>query len=623
MYNENRTRNFLYKKGGKTDTTDDFDDREEKIHKTKNLKKNFTYTYNNSKNNINNNNSFNSIRNIKEDKEKKLTVDEIKKDTNNRTLNNQINYDQFYIEEEEEENNQTNTQDSELPLITLNLISVCQCCKNKFDKNKYMPYLLKCGHFFCINCIRQYFTHQTGIVCPTDGLIAKSIKELKLLKNLIIDSKRPTLTETKKERNILKQIDKLDNFDIQKNNFINNYCSIHPDQKKSHLINNTNEIICIHCAFEKLKSNPNLEIIEVKEKINEFNNVIENIINNCQKNIDIIHNTIKLIDKNKENEEKKLSSFYHNLIEIIQSQKYQKIQQLENIYAENMHNLEKKLFIFNEIIEQGEKFINNIEEDYNIINNFKNILINYKILLKLNRSNNEDSINNKLKYVKFSNEKETVINDYLNKISYYNIIHKKIKYIKNDPSLKNDTKKTETSKNEQNDKDDISDQNKNIIKTFKKIYDNKLKNKTINEDNQNRINTQETDFFTYNTLDNDRKNKSDNKLKNSKVVIKTPRLKKFLEIKNNEDKNNVRDNKPHINKNKLLESYYELKSEKNNRLNNYYLNNADTQRINNNSFNNLNILNNFYNLNYARKAPNSNSKKSGYITKFNYNNFYL
>ena len=119
------------------------------------------------------------------------------------------------------------------------------------------------------------------------------------------------------------------------------------------------------------------------------------------------------------------------------------------------------------------------------------------------------------------------------------------------------------------------------------------------------------------------KKKTDNKSKNSKVVIKTPRLKKVLEIKYNEDTNNVRDNKPHINRNKLLESYYELKSEKNNRLNNDYLNNTYTQRINNNSFNNLNILNNFYNLNYARKAPNSNSKKSGYITKFNYNNFYL
>ena len=35
----------------------------------------------------------------------------------------------------------------------------------------------------------MYFKDESGIICPLDGLIAKSINELKLLKNLITNNK--------------------------------------------------------------------------------------------------------------------------------------------------------------------------------------------------------------------------------------------------------------------------------------------------------------------------------------------------------------------------------------------------------------------------------------------------
>ena len=109
--------------------------------------------------------------------------------------------------------------------------------------------MLKCGHFFCINCIKQYFTDETGIVCPSDGLVAKSIKELKLLKNLIIDSKKLNDIR-KKNSDVFDEKDKIDNQIINDNNNVKtNYCRIHKDQKLSHIINDTNEIICVHCAF--------------------------------------------------------------------------------------------------------------------------------------------------------------------------------------------------------------------------------------------------------------------------------------------------------------------------------------------------------------------------------------
>ena len=47
-----------------------------------------------------------------------------------------------------------------------------------------------------------------------------------------------------------------------------------------------------------LKLNPSIKIQEIKEKYNDLNNVIQNIINNNQKNIDLIYNSIELIKKN-------------------------------------------------------------------------------------------------------------------------------------------------------------------------------------------------------------------------------------------------------------------------------------------------------------------------------------
>ena len=267
---------------------------------------------------------------LEENKDKIYDIDEIKNEIEKDEINSQNILERIT----EEDNNKTNNeQDDELPLITLNFISICQCCKNKFDKNQCLPYLLKCGHFFCINCIQQYFTDETGIVCPSDGLVAKSIKDLKLLKNLIIDSKKPNVIK-KKKSNIYEKKDykKLDSgiFNNNNNNKIN-YCPIHKDQKLSHVVNDTNEIICVHCAFEKLKAYPNLQIKEIKEKYNEFNVITENIINNSQKNIELIQHTLELISKNKENELKKLNIFYNNIIKFIEIKKNEKIQLMKNI----------------------------------------------------------------------------------------------------------------------------------------------------------------------------------------------------------------------------------------------------------------------------------------------------
>ena len=80
-----------------------------------------------------------------------------------------------------------------------------------------------------------------------------------------------------------------------------NFCSIHPEQKISHFVEDTKELICIHCAFNKLKRNPNVQIKEISEKCKEYLNDLDNIIDNNQKYSQIINNSLNDIRENKEN----------------------------------------------------------------------------------------------------------------------------------------------------------------------------------------------------------------------------------------------------------------------------------------------------------------------------------
>ena len=173
--------------------------------------------------------------------------EEFKKDFNKKFYKN-IEYDQV----NEEENTQNEIKDDELPLATLNYISICQCCKNKFDKEKCLPYLLNCGHFFCLNCIKQYFVDETGVVCPSDGLVAQSIDELKLLKNLVSNPKH-TLNKLMKKKNTAEKMNCLlleneSNYNIENND--SNY-NLENLNKSNNIYNNSYK--SNYVQFMKLK----------------------------------------------------------------------------------------------------------------------------------------------------------------------------------------------------------------------------------------------------------------------------------------------------------------------------------------------------------------------------------
>ena len=573
---------------------------------------------------------------------------------NQITIENQSNNNND-LKDEEENEKLTNNEDKleneeesqeteeELPLITLNFISVCQCCKNKFDKKNHLPYLLKCGHFFCLKCINQYFTDKTGIVCPSDGPMAKSINELKLLKYLIFNPnpkkskkmpKNKAQTKQNKQNNNYETSEyyqymkrnlqnyNLDNNNNNINNRLNN-CRIHKNQKLTHIICDTNEIICVHCAFEMLKLNPSLQIKELKEKYNDLNDFVCNIMNNSQKNIDLIQNTIELIKKNKENEIKKVKLYYNNLIKYLENEKKSKIQKIENISKDNLNNLEQKLLIFNEILEQGEEFQNNLEkEDGDINQNYSAVINNYNNILKLNQSNNIDHATNKLKYIKFINKHINQVKNYIAKIANIDIVNRIMKYNKKINSRENDENiKLHDYSSKTNDA--------SSMRYIKRIFKKQFNKKNISSDNLFDKRSQNDSSEYYSNFNNSVKGKTSqqsnknqynnhayelNNLKNMSRTINTPLA-------------NIQYHHKHINKEikndnqSLLENYFDMKKKDNLNYNNnyneenndYFINNTISmkgQKNNKSAVNNLNILNNFYNLDYSRKSPNNNSIKT-------------
>ena len=413
---------------------------------------------------------------------KSLVSDDNKK---NEQIEENINYDL-------QEMNEPKTNSKFPNLISMNSFSVCQCCNKEFDSKKNIPYLLKCNHFFCKTCLENYFTDEEGIKCPIDGLVGKSLNDIKIMKNFV-DNKnndksnknnvnkksdkknvnknniignngkelknimnknmnknkenninlnmfnnnnnndnniyddnenenfnensntnnennnllKPQYSSNKKKsgtgkkslkknfsqnnnnkndnainnNNNINNLSNINNNNLSNNNlnekeaeeniddspgaeeYSQNFCNIHPEQKITHFVEDTKELICIHCAFNKLKNNPTILIKEISEKCKEYLNDLDNIIDNNQKYSQIIQNSLNDINENKENEEKKIIEIYEQLLNLLVTNRNNFLIKIEEIYQENTGNMNKKLENFSEIIDIAEK----LKEDFEAI----------------------------------------------------------------------------------------------------------------------------------------------------------------------------------------------------------------------------------------------------------------
>ena len=356
-----------------------------------------------SSNRFENDNNFNEINNSNEIGNSNEINDE------NLEINNNL------------ESGEENEHDEEMTLITLNAIAICQCCRSNFNNEENVPYLFKCGHFFCINCINNYFKDESGIICPLDGLIAKSINELKLLKNLIPNNKAENISHNDGNSNILNEENSLMISDIKKNDLSkfdkdsnNKYCLKHDKQKLTHINCETNKLLCIYCAFELLKQKPKTEIKEIKEKAEEYKTSVSSILDSVKSNLEEMKLCLKKFKKLKKEEENKINSFYTNLIEFLKNKQNMQTENLKKLYENNMKEIQNNIECFKEIIEKGnycEKLLNKLNKDEYII---FDIIDNYNNFYNLFKSKNNVD---KYEYAIFKRNNEKEVINYLNNIS--------------------------------------------------------------------------------------------------------------------------------------------------------------------------------------------------------------
>ena len=508
--------------------------------------------------------------NISKKSEKRLEK-ELINNNNNNNLNDeyegeeQEQGEEYVGEEEEIENGEVEDIEGEvegegeeenIPLVTLKFISICQFCKNNFDSTIHLPYLLKCGHFFCLKCIKENFTDEEGIKCPNDGLVALSVKELKLLNNLITDksipSQRDNININNKDNlnNNNININGIDNNNINEKIDTTNTCKIHKGQKLTHIITETKQLVCVYCAFDVVRKNPKCVVKEIKEKFDELILDAEKIINLNQNNIKIIQDSLKDIKKNKETEEKSINLYFDHIFKYLNSKKAEYLSQIDSLFTDNAKQLKQKLEIFSEQIEQGES-LKALIDNYENNNNFDEIMETFVKLENIKKSEKDNSLINLQEY-KFSHDDETKIMKYINNFGDIKAMNKYIHF--------------------QNGKKDIF--NLKISPNQPPILDEQKKN-----------------FFNFNTnpqiIGNNTNNKNSSRLTNNSTENQ--------EIENEINYNNSRIS----NNNKQKQVSYN---------NNYNFNFNKINPMSNNSTGKRSIKPNYGNNNFFRHIINSNNE---------------
>ena len=546
----------------------------ENSKKIKNNSNNIEEEYNNNNNdnnNYNNNYICQEEDNYKEDQlltNKKFMINDITTDMEN---------DQENLENKTEKSlqNENESNESEVPLITLNFLSICQCCKNQFNSQNNIPYLFKCGHFFCKQCIEEQFTDEEGIKCPNDGIVAKYISELKILNNFIND----------------KPIIKNENIKYNEKK----YCEYHKGQKLTHYIENTKELICVYCAFEKYKSNPGVEIKDIYEKCKNIEYKIDSIIEDNQQNVEIIQNCLRDIKLNKENEEKRLNDAFNDLYEMLKIKKEELRLKIEKIFTENAKKLSQKLEIFSEKLEKSEKIKNEIlffQKNQEEIS-FSQIIDIYDNYIK-----EIDDIANivLLQKYKFQFSNKLEIKEIINKFGDLELLEKKCNFIGSIPQVNLNEEKT-NNKNTNNEQ---------FIRVNKDI--------NLNNNNNNNNSYKIDNFYHFiNNKENQKQKKQTNETSIQSNISNNKNYKS--NINNNNYKYNLNKSNGHLNNNNLNNNAYNDNNKSINKskikLSKKYLNNKNLTFLDMTSStygNSLSKIENHSTIGIAVNKPKSNKK---------------
>ena len=363
------------------------------------------------------------------DIQKELTS-EIKNPMITNSNENEEEIEKEINENEEEELVQQKMKNSEnsinsmtTPFISLASLSRCQCCNSEFNSNENLPILLQCNHFFCKKCIETYFIEENvGIKCPIDGIVAKNLDDLVVIKKLIDDDLYQQINNNyNKSDNNENYIEENQNYNINsvENKESENYeisddcCPIHKDQKLTHYVEDTRELICVYCAFNKLKNNSKMVIKEITEKIRDYVNDLDILLENNQKYAESLQSVYNEMNINKENEENKVIEIYDQLIAYLINCKNVCLNKIDDLFKNNTKYISDKLDYFSEKIQNGEK----IKEELIEISNEPTGRLN-QIIDKFNNFIRDINDNGKydlnINQYKFVHDDENKVIKYLN-----------------------------------------------------------------------------------------------------------------------------------------------------------------------------------------------------------------
>lgn len=189
----------------------------------------------------------------------------------------------------------------------------------------------------------------------------------------------------------------------------------------------TKEIICVYCAFNKYKNNPRLEIKEIKDKCNTVIDSIDRVLNENHQHADILHNTLNDIKKNKQVEEQRVIEFYDKMIKFLEEKKLENIENIGMIFSQNAEKLSDKLDYFSTKMQDAEDLKANIIG----VSNGDSLRIN-EVMNSYNQFIKENSDSSKLNLelieYKYVHEDEIKIFKYLNNSSDLKSKQKLIKF---------------------------------------------------------------------------------------------------------------------------------------------------------------------------------------------------
>ena len=370
-----------------------------------------------------------------------------------------------------------------------------------------------------------------------------------------------------------------------------NFCNIHPEQRITHFVEDTKELICIHCAFNKLKNNPTIQIKEISEKCKEYLNDLDNIIDNNQKYSQIIQNSLNDINENKENEEKKIIEIHEQLLNLLVTNRNNFLIKIEEIYQENTGNMNKKLENFAEIIDIAEK----LKEDFEAIADQAPYEFNHltQAFNKFIRDMNDKSKSDlDIIQYNFSHDELNKVLKYLNNFSDVKTRKKcyRFDFLKNNGSQNYSIREINTNQNNNNYNENLVNSNINDNNVFNnginKYYKASKELKYISFNNTNN-NYMPSNKMSNNNIQNNTNIKNDSLLEGSNNNMK------FNFKYDDKGKNDIINN---FNGNYMSESF-------NNTLNKYIVPN------NNNNIDNLNNKNSLRNL---QKFGNMSGSNSGF-----------